>query len=272
MLQVLPGWLLWRYDQKPNKDRLDKVLYYLDGSRRSGKQGSPEDRDRLASFEQVVDRLKGSKKYDGIGLAILPEWDMTAVDLDRCFADDGTRSELAQAVIDSGSYCERSPSGMGLRAFYLDRMLDVGKRGVAGVEVFCGNGFVTVTGNRIGSASDVIVMPKHLDSAIRTALRRVDLAHEAHLLALPTPQGSAAELAECLEAMQHLLSRDYWDWFEVALGLSEASDMTEAARVRREGWKTWSRERADGGDIDEDVELDRKWDEDVDAGGFLGRR
>lgn len=44
-------WLWWRYESKPGQDKPAKVPYWTSGERRRGKQGSPEDRSKLVTFE-----------------------------------------------------------------------------------------------------------------------------------------------------------------------------------------------------------------------------
>ena len=45
-IRAYKQWLLWKYEPGPDKPR--KVPYYVDGARRQGVQGTPEERRRAA--------------------------------------------------------------------------------------------------------------------------------------------------------------------------------------------------------------------------------
>lgn len=265
-LRGLKGWLLWRLEQKAGDAKPRKMPYYIDGTKRRGTQGSDADRAALATFDAALAALGQRSGFSGLGLAVLPDWRITAVDLDHCYDDADAPTALAQTVLDSGTYCERSPSGKGLRAFFAGRMFDAGKRKVGTVEVFCGNGFVTVTGNREACAP-VIDMPPLVSDALKDAMRHVDLEHEARLLALAPVQGAEAELPEVAEALRNLSARGYDDWQQIGAALKRSyRHDPELAERARAIWKAWSAERADGATVPDDAELDRKWDEDLDTG------
>ena len=74
-------WVLWRYE--PGDDKPRKVPYYANGSRRSGVQGSESDLAQLSTFDAAVAKLRRSG-FDGVGLAILPNSPIKAIDLDAC--------------------------------------------------------------------------------------------------------------------------------------------------------------------------------------------
>ena len=119
-------------------------------------QGSPQDRANLATFEgaRAAASIGG---FDGIGLAMLPDWGITALDFDRCFDKDG-RLDSELLMIAGSTYSEVSPSGTGLRAFVIGSLgnhKDVSDRSTFGVEVFNTTGFVTITGN-VTDACEII--------------------------------------------------------------------------------------------------------------------
>ena len=151
-LRELPGWLMWRYETHPGEAKPRKVPHYVGGGRRHGKQGGPEDRAKLATFsEAVTAAVAGS--FDGVGLAMLPDWGLAALDVDHCIEVGGDIPGEFLAII-GPSYAEISPSGTGIRAFFKG---DLGNHKSArdaehayGVEVFSSSGFVTVTGKHGG--------------------------------------------------------------------------------------------------------------------------
>ena len=151
-LRALQGWLLWRNEHHPGEAKARKVPYYVTGQRRYGKQGAPEDRAKMTTFAAARDAA-ARLGFDGVGLAMLPDWGLVALDLDYCIDADGNiPSELIPII--GQSYAEISPSGTGIRAFFRG---DLGNHKSSrdaehayGVEVFSSSGFVTVTGKHGG--------------------------------------------------------------------------------------------------------------------------
>lgn len=154
-LRSLRAFVVWK--KKPragNPQKFDKIPFYADGTRRSGKQASPADRAKLATFDEAMRALKSSDRFAGIGIATLPDSGIVGLDFDDCVTE---RREVAQWVRDiaCGTYAEYSPSGRGVRSFFLGSLPDF-KNLAEGVEVFCSVGFLTLTGDALpGSAREV---------------------------------------------------------------------------------------------------------------------
>lgn len=148
-LKELPAWLLWRFEQVPGEKKPRKVPHYVDGGKRFGTQGTDEERRRLASYDKALAALQAGKgKWSGLGLAMLPEWGIVALDFDDCVVDGKLVPEVENLV--TGTYAEYSPSGNGVRAFMAGQLQDRKSRakpGQWGVEFFHAKGFVTITGN-----------------------------------------------------------------------------------------------------------------------------
>ncbi|MFJ1253409.1 phage/plasmid primase, P4 family [Cupriavidus sp. CuC1] len=148
-LRACKGWLLWRFEQFDDEPKPRKVPYYAGGGKRFGVQGNPQDRDNLVTFD-VAMRAYQSGRYDGIGLAMLTDWGMVALDFDDCVAGGVVDPRVASVV--AGTYCELSPSGRGVRAFVHGALPDKKSRareGSFGFETFHAKGFVTITGNAL---------------------------------------------------------------------------------------------------------------------------
>lgn len=154
-LQALNGWLVWKFVQKdPNKKPLKMPHYANTGRWRAGTaHGSREDRQQLVSFNKASEVYSKGRKYSGLGLAMLSDWGMVAVDFDDCVDGGVVHSKVLELV--GPTYWEFSPSGNGVRAFFKGAMRDAKlitkkaqKRGLPfGVEFFCTKGYVTITGN-----------------------------------------------------------------------------------------------------------------------------
>ncbi|WP_394761980.1 AAA family ATPase [Phenylobacterium sp.] len=147
-LRDIPAWLLWRYEQHPGEPKPRKIPYYLDGRKRHGRQGSPEDRARLVTFA-AARSAAARGNYEGVGIALLPGMGITALDFDHVVGPDGAIPPEVMAVI-GDTYAEFSPSGTGLRAFVKG---DLGNHKSTsapgqpwGVEFFGSSGYCTFTG------------------------------------------------------------------------------------------------------------------------------
>ena len=96
-MRELQGWLTWRYEQFPNEAKPRKVPYYADGGKRYGLQGSPNDRAKLTTFAAARDAA-ARRGHDGVGIALLSDWGITALDFDKCVDASGNiPAEIAKA-------------------------------------------------------------------------------------------------------------------------------------------------------------------------------
>lgn len=147
-LRRLEGWLVWRCEQAGLDAKPLKVPYYTNGRKRAGTQGSNEDRSKLVGYGVALRRML-DRKYDGIGLAMLPDWGLTAIDIDNCVGPDGELPEIVHHLA-MRTYVEYSPSGNGVRAFLrgnLGNHKSPTKGNDYGLETFYSTGYVTITGN-----------------------------------------------------------------------------------------------------------------------------
>lgn len=178
-LKALPHWLVWRYernDRKPDGKPL-KVPYWTNGRKRFGKLGSAADVAKLDDFDSALAYAR-EHGYNGVGLAILAEQDITVLDVDDCISPEGEYSEFAQQVLSSGSYVERSPSGRGLRAVYRGALVPGEKRNFhiengERVEVYCGGAYTTFTG-RIEHdipRDTILALPKRLRGVLTRGMQ-----------------------------------------------------------------------------------------------------
>lgn len=143
-LQSHKAWLVWETTEIQPNGKFNKIpVYPTTGRRRNGEQGSPEDLANLGTWGDAVAAME-NPKYAGVGFACLSSFGIVALDLDHCIKDD-VRDPKWDWVLEA-TYCEVSPSGTGLRAFWTGSARD-GKNHEAGIELFHSKGFVTVTGD-----------------------------------------------------------------------------------------------------------------------------
>jgi hypothetical protein len=110
-LRGLPRWVPWRWEAKADGD-FTKVPFQA---------GSPELKaasnrsETWGTFEQALDAALRTDAA-GIGIVITASR-LCALDLDHCIDDNGELAEWAQSIVGMcpGCYCERTPSGHGLR-------------------------------------------------------------------------------------------------------------------------------------------------------------
>ena len=150
-LKKLKGWLAYRVSQiNPDTGKFDKIpIYPCTRKQRHGEQGSDADMASLGTWDEVQEVFKGDTTIAGVGFAMLPRFGMVALDVDHCIEGGNIRSD-AERLTDV-TYCEISPSGTGIRAFWHGEASD-GKNNDAGFELFHTTGFVTVTGNQVANA------------------------------------------------------------------------------------------------------------------------
>lgn len=154
-LKELKLWLLWREEPDEGKDKPKKVAYWANGRKRFGKQGRPEDVGNLVTFDAALAAYSAEQhRYSGIGIALLSDMGVGAIDLDDCIDETGEPvSDIdVQSILQEceDCYIERSPSGGGLRV--LGTTEGFRQIAAAGFEAYAQGRFVTVTGDVVQNA------------------------------------------------------------------------------------------------------------------------
>lgn len=263
-LRALPGWLLWRYKSQPGTDKPLKVPYYTEGGRRHGKQGSPEDRAKLTTFA-AAKAAAARRGMSGVGLAILPDWGITALDFDKCVGPDGALPPEVERIV-MQTYAEYSPSGTGIRAFVRGNLGDhksQAKDGEYGFETFSGSGFVTFTGNLL-PAHDLLGLEDYIDAnpvdAASLCKSRFgegkkaesNVGESAFDSYAPKIGLSQAEMFAYVEALDPDLSRD--EWIRVGMALHHETDGSDDGFLIWDGWSGM------GGKYPSEEALRNQWD------------
>jgi len=259
-LRGLKGWLLWRYVQKPGEPKPRKVPYYASGGVRRGLQGSLPDRKQLVTFDQA--RAACTDQYDGLGLALMPEWGISALDLDGCLTAGELHPDVPALV--AGTYAEVSPSGRGVRAFILG---DLGDRKDAhaapfGIETFHTHGFVTFTGHVLDECAlcgddDTVATPSAalLELvAARFAGRPsvADCFDDDPLLTYSPPIGLREDqLTEILDALDPDMQHDTW----LAVGMALHHETGGEGFSLWDDWSATAAEKYPGSEA-----LERRWE------------
>jgi hypothetical protein len=246
-LQALQGWLIWRFEQLPGEPKARKVPYYVRGGRRLGRQGAPSDQAQLVTYDGAV---RASAGFDGVGLAVLPDFGITALDFDDCVRDGAVDRDVLAAV--AGTYAELSPSGNGVRAFVAGSF-GANRKSHAnatqfGVEVFSTKGFVTFTGNALQGSVDAIGER----TAAMTALYALRFG-DGTASATSEPIGLALDQAKaCLAALNPDIT--YNEWLQAGMAIHFE---TEGAIEGLDAWDNWS---SGGGKYPGRESLEGRWD------------
>lgn len=237
-IRAMPAWLVWRREQHAGEAKARKVPYWAGGGRRSGTQGSPEDRQQLVTFE-AAQAAATRRGMDGVGLALMPEWGVTAVDFDNCVRDGAPLADVERAV--AGTYAEFSPSGTGVRALVQGDLGNHKDHGEPfGFELFASKGFVTLTGRPL----PVTELTDCVDTIAPPSAELLALAGQRFGRAEPAQQAASAsdeprlglstqQLADALAALDPSMGHD--PWLKVGMALHH-----ETGGEGFELWDQWS--------------------------------
>ncbi len=259
-LRAKPQWLVWRFEQQPGDKKPHKVPYYINGRRRTGEQGSPDDRAALVDFESAANTRKAGN-YDGLGFAFLPGDGLIGIDLDGMIdAETGEISERGQAIIEAcASYTELSPSGRGVHIIVAGET-ETFKSNAVGVEVFCGRQFFTFTGRHYsGTPAEVMTISPE---ALRRLRATVEQARAANVPARDISR-PAGDLVAKVESALAFVSPDcgYDDWLHVGMAIH--------AELGDGGFALWDGWSAKSGKYPCERELRTKW-KSFQPGGITG--
>lgn len=254
-LRSLQGWLVWRYEQEPGETKARKVPYYTNGGKRHGVQGRPEDRAQLTTFDAA--RAAAARRgFDGVGFALMPEFNVVALDFDHCVADGGVRDDVLRVV--SSTYAEYSPSGEGVRAFFRGNQGNRKAHGEPyGFETFSTKGFVTFTGNRL-EVTDLLGMENTVadttDEVRELCARRFGStpSHDDDPLMSYSPALGLTE--QQMRDMLDVLDPDmqHQQWLNVGLALHHETE--------GEGFHLWDEWSATGSKYPGEETLQKRWD------------
>ena len=170
-LKKLRIWLNWKVTKaNAESGKFDKVPFYPASQRkRHGQQGGDNDLANLGTWAEAWGAFSANRDIAGVGVAMLPEFGLVALDADKCIRGGAEGIVVADAVtkLSDTTYSELSPSRNGVRAFWLGASQD-GKNHDEGFELFHAKGFVTVTGDCLIAGE-----PDQLNDAMRAQLERM---------------------------------------------------------------------------------------------------
>ena len=256
LIRDLPAWLIWRLEPGQGKPR--KVPYYTSGTRRHGEQNSPKDIANLATYEEAV-AASQRLSFDGVGLALNPQWGITALDFDNCVVDGAVLPAVEALVGDT--YAELSPSGNGVRVFCTGNLGDHkdSHHVEFGLETFSTKGYVTFTGNVLpiveilGNSDTIAPVSAQIQDLFNTRFQ----VKGSDSCVNTTPLGlSHAELTRALSNLDPDMPHSPWlqvgmglhhetggDGFELWSDWSSRSSKYPGPEVLRGRWESFGRQR-----------------------------
>ncbi len=249
-LRARRQWLLWRFEKKPDQSKPAKMPYYVDGGRRHGKQGSDEDRRRLASFEAAVAAAPQAAR-GGIGFAFLPGDGLIGIDLDAVIdPETGEISERARKIIEAcRSFTEHSPSRRGVHIFVAGES-DTFKNNSIGLEVFCGRQFFTVTGEHYaGTPLELRPITPRTLARLKATVRGARKGDSAGPDQVAVSAGD--ELRRLESALAYLEADSYGQWIEIGHALK--------ASLGEPGLSVWDRWSSRSAKYPGSTETAKRW-------------
>jgi hypothetical protein len=261
-IRKLPAWLTWRYEHVPGEEKPRKVPYYASGKRRSGVQGSPEDVAQLVTYDAAVSSA-ARRGHDGVGIATLPEWNVTVTDFDRAIVNGELSPEVERAI--AGTYAEFSPSGEGVHAVTRGSFPNKKNHGDKrdpkqyGVETFHSKGFVTWTGNTLpitqmcGAENTIAPMSEELLGILTSRLldgRNPGEKPERPKQAIEPMGLHHDQITECLEAIDPEQGHD--QWLRIGMAIHHETN--------GEGFDLWDEWSEKGATYPGREALQRRWD------------
>jgi hypothetical protein len=256
---------MWRFEQDPNdpNGKPLKVPYYADGGKRHGKQGGIDDRGRMTTFAAARDAA-AKRGFTGVGLALMPEFGITALDFDNCVNGQG---ELPAEIeeITSQTYAEYSPSGKGIRAFvrgsYGNRKSPTAGNDY-GFETFTSTGFVTFTGNAMpytdifgleDTVADLDALVAPLCAARFAASQQREVDPDDFMAGREPKIGlSVTQMEKLLSVLDPDMQRE--DWIRVAMALHHECDGDDS------GFDIWNDWSSNGEKYPTEESLRTQWD------------
>ena len=161
---------LWKYETRDGKHT--KVPY---SPRNPGQRARSNDPRTFADLKQAAANMAG---FDGLGIGVFGI--IAGIDIDHCI-EGGQLSAMAQDIIATmDSYTEVSPSGTGVRIFFLAPGLEYDqetyyiKNSRLGLEVYVAgitNRYLTITGNTL-RAGDLENRGQHLQAILAKYMQR----------------------------------------------------------------------------------------------------
>jgi hypothetical protein len=242
-LAKLPLWITWRSEKRATSkgERWTKIPYAIDGGK--AEADNPSTWMTRAEAEKCA-----RERHHQLGIMfgqITPDRQLGGIDLDACFADEGDLLPWAQEVFDLvPSYAEISPSGKGLKLFFLHDPASTTKERWRkhvqkpnpaggkdfGIEMYFAGRWFAVTGDIYLDRSALMVIDVETLRKVERVMLRFD-------------GGKKDEQQHIVEAIDHMANADLsWeDWNTRGMAIYAASG---GAAWGYDAFRRWSQKSA----------------------------
>jgi len=142
-------WINWRLEER--KGKKTKTPY----NSKTGRMAQTNNSATWSTFEVAKKSFLNSANYSGVGLVFSEGDGLFGIDIDHCFEDDQSKTDIAEKILAKfkNTYCEISPSQTGLRIFGKGNPLRCGKGrgGHKWIEIYNHRSprYLTVTGHHV---------------------------------------------------------------------------------------------------------------------------
>lgn len=242
----LPIWVAW--EKKVTEGKTEKPLYGPNG--RYADHGDPKTWGTLDQAKAVAAKLRKLLGLGGIGILLTrlnEKYRFGGVDLDTCRnPETGVIEPWARSIIDRyASYTEISPSGTGVKIFFLmdetpwpEDLATTGvfKRGGGGegdysdhspgIEFYTTKRYFTVTGQQYGEVSELRVVPVHIHKYLLEDIGplfkgQADAPPDETKIADKIAAKDKADAVAVADALTHLSADEYSIWINYGLAIKE---------------------------------------------------
>jgi hypothetical protein len=212
-------WLLWRSEKdKNNSNRFRKVPYYADGTFRRGTLDTPDDLERLVTYDIAVEML-GEKDFTGLGFALGKDGEgyWQGIDLDNI--KEHNNDSLAERL---PGYVEMSPSGNGVHAIgYGEYFRGKNRSGESGWEYYSRAKYFTFTGNTFGNGK-IVDLKSFIKQNIDKDLADDEIERKSLVGQLILSDEQVADIERALSYINPDCPRD--TWLQIGFSLARVPD------------------------------------------------
>lgn len=151
-LRQISHWVAWDYVWKDDSGHWAK----MPKNPCNGYNASVSDPATWGTYE-AARKCQSDRRFAGVGFVLTADDGFTGGDLDECYQVEGATPAWAQEVLDKAeTYFEVSPSGHGVRFLARGKIAASEKADKAGVELYIGGRFLTITGDHVAGTPDAI--------------------------------------------------------------------------------------------------------------------
>lgn len=147
-LKQVPQWVLWRFEWRDDRDGRGEWSKVPHSACQPGAKASSTDARTWSPFDEAAELYATHDDfYDGIGFVFSETDEYAGIDFDNCVNEHGQiPTDVAQLLVDFGTYTEISPSGTGLHCIVRARISGGRKDTSRGIEVYDRGRYFTFTG------------------------------------------------------------------------------------------------------------------------------